>query len=117
MPKSHREQAEWAPQRLIRWAEHTGPNTAGVIAYILERRVHPQHGFRACPDFLRLGKQQCEQRLEAACQRALALGACSYKSLESILHQGLESSHSSSRTCRYCPKNISTCAALVTTTD
>ncbi|EPN22743.1 putative transposase subunit [Pseudomonas syringae pv. actinidiae ICMP 19099] len=24
------------------------------------------------------------------CQRALALGACSYKSLESILRQGLE---------------------------
>jgi hypothetical protein len=30
------------------------------------------------------------RRLEAACQRALALGACSYKSLESILSQGLE---------------------------
>ncbi|EPN47442.1 putative transposase subunit, partial [Pseudomonas syringae pv. actinidiae ICMP 19094] len=80
MPKSHREHAEWTPQRLIRWAEQTGPNTAGVIAYILERRIHPQHGFRACLGILRLSK----------CQRALALGACSYKSLESILRQGLE---------------------------
>ncbi|EPN54802.1 putative transposase subunit, partial [Pseudomonas syringae pv. actinidiae ICMP 19079] len=33
MPKSHREHAEWTPQRLIRWAEQTGPNTAGVITY------------------------------------------------------------------------------------
>ncbi|XVN20037.1 IS21 family transposase [Pseudomonas corrugata] len=40
MPKSHREHAEWTPQRLIRWAEQTGPNTAGVIAHILERRIH-----------------------------------------------------------------------------
>lgn len=32
MPKSHREHAEWTPQRLIRWAEQTGPNTASVIA-------------------------------------------------------------------------------------
>ncbi len=36
MPKSHREHAEWTPQRLIRWAEQTGPNTAGVI------RLHPR---------------------------------------------------------------------------
>ncbi|MBD8790992.1 IS21 family transposase [Pseudomonas syringae] len=90
MPKGHREHAEWTPQRLIRWAEQTGPNTAGVIAHILERRIHPQHGFRPCLDILRLGKQHGEARLEAACQRALALGACSYKSLESILRQGLE---------------------------
>uniref|UniRef100_UPI00403EF7F7 Mu transposase domain-containing protein n=1 Tax=Pseudomonas sp. RL_105y_Pfl2_101 TaxID=3088708 RepID=UPI00403EF7F7 len=90
MPKSHREHAEWTPQRLIHWAEQTGPNTAGVIAYILERRIHPQHGFRACLGILRLSKQHGEERLEAACQRALALGACSYKSLESILRQGLE---------------------------
>ncbi|WP_339473659.1 IS21 family transposase [Pseudomonas fluorescens] len=90
MPKSHREHAEWTPQRLIGWAEQTGPNTAGVIAYILERRIHPQHGFHAYPRILRLGKQHGEERLEAACQRALALGACSYRSLESILRQGLE---------------------------
>ncbi|WP_372867553.1 IS21 family transposase [Pseudomonas sp.] len=90
MPKSHRKHAEWTPQRLIHWAEQTGPNTAGVIAHILERRIHPQHGFRACLGILRLSKQHGEERLEAACQRALALGACSYKSLESILRQGLE---------------------------
>ena len=40
---------------------------------------------------LRLGKQHGEDRLELACRRALSLGACSYKSLESILRQGLES--------------------------
>ena len=38
---------------------------------------------------MRLGKLQPE-RLEAACQRALTLGACSYKSLESILKHGLD---------------------------
>ena len=90
MLKSHREHAEWTPQCLIRWAEQTGPNTAGFIAHMLERRIHPQHGFRACLGILRLGKQHGEERLEAACQRALTLGASSYKSLESIPRQGLE---------------------------
>ena len=39
---------------------------------------------------MRLGKSYGDERLEAACQRALALGACAYKSLESILKHGLD---------------------------
>ena len=31
MPKAHREYAEWSPQRLVRWAEQTGPATAALI--------------------------------------------------------------------------------------
>jgi transposase len=90
MPTSHRSYAEWTPQRLIRWAEKTGPATAGVVQTILERRAHPQQGFRSCLGIMRLGKSFGEQRLEAACRRALTLGACSYKSIESILRQGLD---------------------------
>ncbi len=91
MPKSHGEYAQWTPERLIRWAGDTGPGTAGVVRHILERRVHPQHGFRACLGIMRLGKTHGSDRLEAACLRALQLGACSYKSIESILRKGLES--------------------------
>ena len=90
MPSSHRHYAEWTPQRLIRWAEKTGPATARVVQTILERRTHPQQGFRSCLGIMRLGKRFGELRLEAACRRALALGACSYKSIESILQRGLE---------------------------
>jgi hypothetical protein len=39
---------------------------------------------------MRLGKRDSPERLEAACRRALTLGACSYKSLESILKKGLD---------------------------
>ena len=90
MPKSHREYAEWTPQRLIHWAEKTGPATAGVIAQVLQRRHHPQQGFRSCLGIMRLGKGYGDERLEAACRRALTLNACSYKSIESILRQGLD---------------------------
>ncbi len=90
MPTSHRGYAEWTPQRLIRWAERTGPATASMVQTILERRAHPQQGFRSCLGIMRLGKSFGEQRLEAACRRALTLGACSYKSIESILRQGLD---------------------------
>lgn len=89
MPKAHREYAEWTPQRLVRWAEKTGPATAGVIHQVLSR-PHPQQGFRSCLGIMRLGDRFGQDRLEAACRRALLLGACRYKSIESILHRGLD---------------------------
>ncbi|MFQ6003956.1 MAG: IS21 family transposase [Woeseia sp.] len=90
MPKAHREYAEWTPQRLVRWARETGPATAKLVATILASRPHPQHGFRACLGIMRLGKRYTAKRLEAASRRALAIGACSYKSIESILKNGLD---------------------------
>lgn len=90
MPKAHREYAEWTPQRLVRWAEQTGPATAGVIGHILAHRPHPQQGFRSCLGILRLGERYGKDRLEAACQRALRLNACRYQSLASILDRGLD---------------------------
>jgi transposase len=90
MPTAHRDYAEWTPQRLVRWAAKTGAATAQVVETILAARPHPQQGFRACLGIMRLGKSYGEGRLEAACQRALTLGACSYKSLESILKHDLD---------------------------
>jgi hypothetical protein len=61
-----------------------------MVQTILERRAHPQQGFRSALGIMRLGKSFGEQPLEAACRRALTLGAYSYKSIESILRQGLD---------------------------
>lgn len=90
MPPAHRQYAEWTPQRLSRWAEKIGPATAGVIQTILQSRAHPQQGFRACLGILRMSKGYGDERLEAACRRALRIGACSFKSIDSILRQGLD---------------------------
>jgi transposase len=90
MPKAHQHYAAWTPQRLVLWAAKTGEATAQVVETILASRPHPQQGFRACLGILRLGKRYGESRLEAACQRALRIGACSYKSIESILKHDLD---------------------------
>jgi transposase len=90
MPKAHRQYAEWTPQRLITWAASSGVATSRVVETILASRPHPQQGFRSCLGIMRLGKRYGAERLEAACRRALKIGACSYKSLESILKQGLD---------------------------
>lgn len=90
MPKAHRHYAEWTPQRLVRWAAQTGPATAALVEAILAARRHPEQGFRACLGILRLGKGYGAERLEAACERALAIGAPSFRSVPSILRHGLD---------------------------
>ncbi len=90
MPKAHQQYVQWTPQRLVRWAQQTGVATARVVEAIMASRPHPQQGFRSCLGILRLGKTYGNARLESACQRALVLGALSYRSIESILKRGLD---------------------------
>lgn len=90
MPEAHRRHAEWSPQRLIRWAETIGECTATVVKHILESRPHPEQGFRSCLGIMRLVKSYPPQRVEAACHRAVTLGAYSYQSIRSILKHNLD---------------------------
>jgi len=90
MPKSHQQWAKWTPQRFINWAAKIGPHTAQLIELILNSRKHPQQGFRSCMGILRLAKSYDDQRLEAACRRALTIGGTSYKSVASILKYNLD---------------------------
>ncbi len=90
MPKSHQKYLQWTPSRLIRWAGRIGPHTQNLVACILENRPHPEQGYRSCLGLLRLGKRYCPERLEAACGRALAFKAYSYKNVESILKNRLD---------------------------
>ena len=90
MPKAHQKYLEWTPSRIIHWAGQNGPNTRNLVTCILERRRHPEQGFRSSLGIMRLAKRYSRERLEAACGRALVLNAYTYKSVESILKQGLD---------------------------
>jgi len=90
MPKSHQKWAQWTPDRFIRWAAKIGPHTQSLIENILNSRAHPQQGFRSCLGILRLAKSYGDDRLEAACQRAVIIGGTSYRSVQSILKHNLD---------------------------
>ena len=90
MPASHRSHLEWTPSRLIGWGETIGPSTGALIAGILERRPHPEQGYRAALGLMRLSREYTPARLEAAAARALVVGAFSYRSVKNILAHGLE---------------------------
>jgi transposase len=90
MPESHRRHAAWTPSRIVAWAAKTGPNTASLVEKIMAARPHPEQGFRSCLGIMRLGKRYGEERLEAACARALSVHSLNYRSIESILKSGLD---------------------------
>jgi transposase len=89
LPATPYEFALWK-QAKVHWAEKTGPATTQLITAILQSRRHAEQGYRSCLGILRLGERFGNARLEAACQRALAIKALSYRSVESILSHGLD---------------------------
>jgi len=90
MPRAHREYAEWTPQRLISWAATAGKATAQVVEAILSRKVYPEHAFNSCLGIISLGRRFGNDRLEAACERALTIKGVHYKSIKSILENKLD---------------------------
>ncbi len=90
MPKAHQRHLEWTPSRLTTWARTIGPQTAALVQAILADRPHPEQGYRSCRGLLRLGKRYGEPRLEAACARAVLVGARSYRHVDSMLKHGLD---------------------------
>ena len=90
MPSSHRRYADWTPERLRQQAGEIGRHTSALVEIILRERTHPEQGFRTCVGILRLAKSYGRERLDAACSRALEIGARSYSSVNSILKNNLD---------------------------
>jgi transposase len=90
MPSSHRRYADWTVERIRREAASIGPATAALCELILERRPHPEQGFRACLGIVRLVRPFGADRLEAAATRAIEIGTLTYGSVRSILDNKLD---------------------------
>jgi hypothetical protein len=60
------------------------------VSDILASRPHPEQGYRACLGLLRLGQRYGPERLDAACARAIQLGAPRYRTVQNILATRLE---------------------------
>jgi hypothetical protein len=75
---------------MVHWAQSIGPQTARLFERILADKPHPEMGYRSCLCLIRLARQYSTSRMEAAAERALAIGACSYQSVKSILKNSLD---------------------------
>lgn len=90
MPSSHQRYADWTPESLKRRAGEIGPKTSALVDVVLRSRTHPEQGFRSCMGILRFATTHGADRLEAACARALEIGAHSFTSVKSILKNDLD---------------------------
>ena len=77
LPVAHQQHAEWTPERILGWAAGVGVNTRLFAERLLAERTHPEHGYRSCLGVFRLSKKYGADRLDAACARALSVGALS----------------------------------------
>lgn len=91
MPAAHRAHLEWSPQRLLNWGREIGANTLLIVDHQLTSKPHPEMGYCACLGLLSLARQHGNERLEAACARAVSLGALNRHSVVNILKAGLDS--------------------------
>lgn len=90
MPPHHRHQAEWTPERFESWAQRSGPGVCEFVVTLLGTRQHPEQAFRSCRGLMSLAKKYGDERLNAACLRALELGAHRFKHVKNILGRGLD---------------------------
>ena len=90
MPKAHQKYLEWTPSPSHPMGRDHRPSDSETARLHPGNRPHPEQGYRSCLGVLRLKDRYSSERLEAACARALAVKAYSYKNVESILKNGLD---------------------------
>mgnify|MGYP000865315649 FL=1 len=90
MPKAHQDYAQWNPQRLKEWAGQIGEFVLQWVDYQLARKAHPQQSYRVCLGVLGLNKHYPNQRVNAACQRALKSGGYRLENIKIILRNNLD---------------------------
>jgi len=90
MPLAHQAHAGMTKEKLLAWAGRVGPATREFVLGVISERAHPQQAFRSCLGVLRMGKKYGDDRLEAACRRAVTLRSYAYKSIDAILKNNLD---------------------------
>jgi transposase len=90
MPAAHRAHLEWTPGKLIAWGQQVGVACAAVVRWQMEHRPHPEQGYRSCLGLQSLARRFGQERLEAACTRAMAIRSPTYQSIKAILTNGMD---------------------------
>jgi hypothetical protein len=84
-PANHRAVIDTTIERLLARAEAIGTAVAQVLAEQFNRKRHPEEALRVAQGILRLAQDFSPAQLLAACERALQLRACSYRSVRALI--------------------------------
>ncbi len=80
----------WNPEDTLAWGLTVGPQVNAFLQARLPQVLYKERGYRMTNGLKKLVREFGEQRLDAACGRALQLGTTSLSSLRSILSHRLE---------------------------
>ncbi len=80
----------WDASRELDWALTVGPSAHIFLQVLLAAARIKEHGYRAANGLKKAEKEYGAERLEAACRRAIEIGANSMASVRSILRNGLD---------------------------
>jgi transposase len=84
-PQSHVAVIDSTLARTLKAAAQIGPATLAVIEHQAAHRKHPEETLRSAQGILRLAKDFSPQKLEAACQRSLALRSYGYRAVRTFI--------------------------------
>jgi transposase len=93
MPPDHQHFAQirgYTAEYFTDKATAIGSNTAGVVCRILEQKIFVEQTYNSCLGLLRLGEKYGNDRLEAACKRAMAGYKVTYMIIKNILERNLD---------------------------
>jgi len=93
MPPNHRaynDALTYNGERYLAWAKQIGKNTEHLIRALFSSYKIEEQAYRSCMGILQFQKKYGNERLEAACKRALALGSPVYTTVCNILKHGLD---------------------------
>ena len=90
MPENHKFVKGWSPGYFLNRAVTIGPHMVHAIKIILNRKKHPEIGYRSALGILQLEKKYGKKRLENTAGRAVYFNVITRKSFISILEQKLD---------------------------
>ena len=90
METAHRHFAQWDMEQDLDWALSVGPSTHAFLQVTLSKAPHRDFSYRWANSIKSLSREYGDERLEAACKRALDIGATETRNLRSILKSKLD---------------------------
>lgn len=91
MASSHKKYLEWSPGRILNWGMSVGESTKKLLNEIMQRKPHPEMGYRSCLGIMRLYKDYLEldnwdeMRLDMVSSKALELHKYKVNDIKQIL--------------------------------
>jgi transposase len=84
-PANHRAVIDTTIERLLARAAAISPAVAHVLRDQFNRKRHPEEALRVAQGILRLAQDFSPEKLAAACEHAVRLKACSYRSVRALI--------------------------------